>query len=85
MLGPDNLLHPKGEHAGAYVSYEFSSTHVKQHFERSKGFSWGVSHSENLTECVAWMPRSRSSVVFFYAGPCSQTRQRRSHTRQSAG
>ena len=44
VLGPHSLLHPQGEHAGAYLFYEFPAAHVAQHFKRNRGYSCGASH-----------------------------------------
>lgn len=41
VVGPDSLLHPAGDHTGKYCFYEFTASHVLQHFSTKKAYSCG--------------------------------------------
>jgi hypothetical protein len=37
VIGPDSILHPRGEHSGKYCFYEFTSVDVKEKFKTVLG------------------------------------------------
>ena len=43
VLGPESLLHPRGNHVSAYCFYEFASDDVREKLRTAGGFSCGRS------------------------------------------
>lgn len=41
VIGPDSLLHPGGDYTGKYCFYEFTASHVQQHFSTKRAYSCG--------------------------------------------